>query len=246
MCVISISKLLDEQEFHHNFQPIYNTTNWRTLGYEVLFRSRLYVNPEEAFKEARNEKKLYELDTQSIHKALFTYQEANYKKENGYLFLNVFPSTILNPNFQSFLNKIITEELLNSQQIVFELSEIEFTNEFSDLAKSIQQLQELGILIAIDDIGKGYSNLQTVIELSPNFLKLDRFFTKELTSSQKKQRWIKHFLDYAEEFESDVILEGLETEIELATAKALGVPYGQGYILGRPDFLPTQKLDYFK
>ncbi len=223
-----------EEEFYHYFQPIYSLGSFERLGYEVLLRSNVYANPEIAFLEAKKAKKLYELDSRSIHKALCTYHSAGQSKNGETLFLNVFPSTILHNNFPIFLKRIITENYLTSQQIVLEISESEVIDDFCIFKSRILELKKLGFLIAIDDIGRGYANFQSIIELDPDYLKLDRYLAKDLHLSKQKQNLITFLHSYCERENKHLILEGLEDDNELSVAKTLGIPYGQGYLLGKP------------
>jgi EAL domain-containing protein (putative c-di-GMP-specific phosphodiesterase class I) len=234
---VSIYTFIREEQFYHYFQPIYHLSNWTKLGYEVLLRSNLYSNPEYTFLEAKKEKQLYELDSRSIHKAILTYHKAGLRKKDGNLFLNILPSTILNQNFSSFLNKIIADNYLVSQQIVLEISESELIDDLEDFKIRISELKKQGILIAIDDIGKGYASFKNIVELEPDFLKLDRYFAKDLHLSTQKQTLISLFISYCEQYKTQLILEGVESEEEVAIAKALGVPFAQGYIIGRPALL---------
>lgn len=230
---MSIVSFIREEQFYHFFQPICNLENWGKVGYEVLLRSNKYPNPEYTFQEAQKEKQLYELDSRSIHKAIMTYHSAGLSKKEGFLFLNVFPSTILNQNFLSFLNQI-TENFVRGQQIVLEISETEIIDDFEVFKDKILSLKQQGILIAVDDIGKGYSNFKSIIELEPDYLKLDRYFAKDLHVSKQKQSVVKNFISYCQENDSSLILEGIENEKDLAIAKVLGISMGQGYILGKP------------
>jgi EAL domain-containing protein (putative c-di-GMP-specific phosphodiesterase class I) len=234
---LSIKHFLKEEKFYHYFQPIYSLKSGEKLGYEVLLRSNIYPNPDYTFQEARKEKQLYELDSQSIHKAIATYHSAGLSKKDGKLFLNIFPSTILNPSFPSFLNKIITNNYLDSQEIILEISESELIEEFDTFKERIAELKKIGFLIAIDDIGQGYTNLKIIIELEPDYLKFDRYFTQNLQLSKQKQAIITLFLSYCDQYKSQLILEGVENEEDITIAKELGIPIAQGYFLGRPALL---------
>lgn len=172
-----------------------------------------------------------------MHKAVSAYHSAGLLSKEGNLFVNVFPSTILHSSFPSFLNKIMTDFALNSQQIILEITETECVNRFHLLKSKIFELKSQGFQIALDDVGKGYFNFQSIIELEPNYLKLDRYLSNDLHLSRKKQALILVFLDYCKENNVQLILEGLEKEIEVKTAESLGVPIAQGYFLGKPTSL---------
>lgn len=229
--------LIQNENFFHHFQPIYCLRTSNRLGYEVLLRSDVFSNPEDTFHEARKVKRLYELDSRSIHKAVMTYLNVDARNRDELLFINVFPSTILNPSFHSFLKRMMDENPINSQQIVLEISETELIEDVQLLKSKIIAIRKLGFLIAIDDVGKGYSNFQAMIELEPNYLKLDRYFSKDLHLSKRKQEIILFFSQYCKAQNITLVLEGLESESEVSTAKALGIPNAQGYFLGRPNVL---------
>ncbi|MFQ3542588.1 EAL domain-containing protein [Halobacillus rhizosphaerae] len=156
----------------------------------------------------------------------------------GFCFLNVFFSTILNPNFRSFINKIVTTYPI-SQNIIFEINEMEDYGDTKVFMQALNFVRELGIGIAIDDMGKGNSQLQSIIEWKPDYVKLDRYLTKGLNESKRKQSIVKLLLGYSQEFGIKVIMEGIETVEELKTAKDLGVYIAQGFALGTPERLKT-------
>lgn len=238
-----------EEQFFHHFQPIFDLSSNNKLGYEALLRSEKYSNPQMIFNQALKENKLYDLDSRSIHKAISTYDSAGFTKKEGILFVNVIPSTISNPNFQTFLNQIIINYSIKRQEktfykhkIVLEISESETIDDFEAFRSNIKEIKDLGFLIAIDDIGVGNANFHYILELSPDFLKLDRYFAENLSLSKNKQEFIKFFQYYCIEINCNLILEGIETERDLTCAKNLGIEFGQGYKLGKPDLLKTIKF----
>jgi EAL domain-containing protein (putative c-di-GMP-specific phosphodiesterase class I) len=232
-----INNLIRDEEFFHHFQPIYNIRDWVIIGREVLFRSKEFDSPEIPFSLAKKEKQLYELDSRSIHKAVSTYHMAGVSRSEGKLFVNAFPSTILNKNFPTFIISIMSKFNVSSNQLVIEISETERINNFRELSDSVNFLKENGIEIALDDVGKGLDNVQKIIELNPDFIKLDKYFTVDLYKSKKKQNFVQFLQNYCDEFNSHLILEGLEKPIDVAFAKVLGIKYAQGYALAKPDIL---------
>lgn len=234
---MSIKTFISEQKFYHHFQPIYYLYSEERVGYEALIRSSVYPNPEFIFREAKKEERLYELDSRSIHKALSTYHAAGLSKTKEKLFINVLPTTILNRNFPYFLHQIISDNLMKSQEIVIEISETESIEDFNIYTNRILEIKKEGFLIAIDDVGKGYTNIQSIIELKPDYLKLDLYFSRNLHVSKEKQSFVSFYVNYCKQFKIKLILEGLETEEDLEMAKELSVEIGQGYILGKPALL---------
>lgn len=229
-----IVRFIEEEQFYHYFQPIFDIKSDRRIGYEILMRSKTFRNPEQAFFAAKAANRLYDLDSRSIHKALTTYQETALSNINEFIFINVFPSTISHPNFNKFLDQLITRLTLSQNRIVLEISESELIEHPESFLQRLQSLKQQGYLIALDDVGKGYANFDMLIKMDPDYIKLDRLFSDHLDTSKKKQDLIRFFLRYCLENQVDLILEGLETKTEMETAKSLGVPNAQGFFLGKP------------
>lgn len=150
------------------------------------------------------------------------------------MFINVFPSTITNPAFLTFMNETLTETQLNSQQIIFEINETEVVPNIVSFKNSLSDLKKQGFLIAIDDVGRGSASLRAIIEIEPHYVKMDRYFSVNLSISVHKQEMIKSIITYCNNINIHFVLEGIENSIDLEVAKSLGVSCGQGYILGRP------------
>jgi EAL domain-containing protein (putative c-di-GMP-specific phosphodiesterase class I) len=231
-----LDKILKDDNFFHHYQPIYDIQNNDIIGYEGLFRTFSNLKPEDVFLNAKRKKMLYELDSRSIHKATLSYINVGNSLRNKNLFLNVFPTTIENPWFYSLITKIINENHISSQQIILEINEGEIFN-FKKLKESIERLKNLGIRIALDDCGKGQSSMKSIIELNPDFIKLDQYFADGLVKSLKKQNVLLFLLEYGKKFNSQLIVEGIEDEQSLRILKNIGIRYAQGFFLGKPSKL---------
>lgn len=227
-------QLNSDEEFQHVYQPIYNLSNFSVHGHEAFIRYKNYhQNIEAIFLQAKKLNKLYDLDTNSISKAMLTYSQQGYLRPM--LFLNVFVSTLLDHSFLLFFEDLLSKVDIPLKKIVLEINEAEEITDHKLLRKKVIYLQDKGIKIAIDDFGKGSASLKNVIELEPDYVKLDRYFSTDLAFSSKKQKVVKSLVNH---FQGDIklILEGIEKSEDLAMAKALGVPTGQGYLLGKPDY----------
>ncbi|MBO0961043.1 EAL domain-containing protein [Neobacillus sp. MM2021_6] len=228
----SIHKIIDQEEFTHYSQGIYNLGDWEKIGSEILLRSD-YGSPEVIFQEAKMANRLFELEKKSLLKLFHTYINGSELKES--LFINVYPSTIMHPDFPLLIKTIVNLISANLiHKITFEIIEAERVVHFALLKERIKYLKKSGFQIAIDDIGKGWSSLSMIIEIQPNYLKLDRYFSDNLSMSPSKQKMIQSLLTYANGTKSKVILEGIELETDLAAAKYLGVQMCQGYLIDKP------------
>lgn len=220
------------EEFYHFFQPLYSLASDRIFGYESLLRSKHFSNPETFFEKAKKENKRHELDMQSIKKSIEFYFQ--FELKDSPLFINIFPATLLHPSFQPFIENLILSTKVIPNLVVFEI--IEEDVDLISLIAVVSSLRKLGFGVASDDVGKGAASLEAIIELQPQFVKMDRYFSINLSKSVLKQRMIETLLNYCKN-NSILILEGIEYPEDLSIAKALGVTIGQGYLLGRPDYL---------
>ena len=80
--------------------------------------------------------------------------------------------------------------------------------------------------------------MKSIIELNPDFIKLDKYYIEDLYKSEQKQDLIHSLLNYCEKFNSKLIVEGVEDKVNLALLKGMGIQYAQGYLLGMPTLLP--------
>jgi EAL domain-containing protein (putative c-di-GMP-specific phosphodiesterase class I) len=237
MDMFDIRKIITCEEIEHEYQPMWNLTSWEIYGYEALIRfpGQIITDIESIFQMAREQELLFELDTLSIGRAIQAFP-IQYLK-NKQLFVNVFPSTLLHSEFEVFLQKLVQNHPGIRGKVVFELNETIVEGSIWNiplLKEKVTLLKSYGLSIAIDDIGNGVGTFQKIIELSPDFIKLDRYFSKSLSKTKEKQEMITLLNDYCRG-RIGLVLEGIEEEVDLAYAKYLKVPIGQGYLLGRPE-----------
>lgn len=226
------------QHIYHYFQEIHSFDKNNVIGYEALLRTSDSIDPESYFMTAKNEKHLFDTDTYSIRKAITAFPFHN----DTLLFVNVLPSTVIDNRFRSFINRLTTEVSFPISRVVFEITEcMDIANQHV-MAVACNFLRELGFLIALDDVDKGSGSLQHIVVLQPDYIKLDKFFAKELSTSLNKQRMIQSLLAYCQ---SDIklVLEGIEQQEDLHIAKEIGVEIGQGFLLGKPGDFPVKMAD---
>lgn len=238
--------LLSKRHFFHYYQPIVNLYTDEIEGYEALFRSAFFQTPEEAYQFAIRKKKLFELDTHSIQKALCVYTQHNKSgSKDARLFLNTYPSTILHSDFVPFMLHLLERCPIPASRIVLEIVEHERISDFPALIKKLNNLRKMGLLIAVDDFGKGSDNISRTIEIDADYIKLDRYFSIDLDLSRKKRAYVEFLVDYCNQFAAKLVFEGLETAADIHNAQKLGVRYAQGFAIGKPwPISETMRGDY--
>lgn len=236
----SIQELFAKYHLYHLYQPICYVPGEQRLGHEALIRSESGVYPNELFQQAMRQNQLFELDTMSIWTTVSAYfHSPAAEQSNHLLFVNIFPSTLASERFPSFVDKVAAQFSRFTKRIVFEINESVVDGAAWDrepFLRHVDLVRQQGFLIALDDVEEGMSTLKKAVQLAPDFLKLDKFFSAELSSSSQKQKAVRLFVEYCKGA-CNLILEGIEKEDDLRKASALGVRFAQGYLLGKPGLL---------
>lgn len=230
-----LQDLIIKEEIKTVYQPIVNLTNHTIIGYEALSRgpkNTEYENPYALFNIADEAGLLFELDRICRRKA---FKNAIGLKKNLKLFVNIFPSTIHDPVFKGkYLKSFLKDIAINPHNIVLEVSEKQVIENFEIFQKASKYYSDIGFAIAIDDTGTGYSNLQSLINLKLQYIKIDISLIRHVNKNILKQRLVKALTQLGVSMKADIIAEGIETKEEMNTLIELGVIYGQGFLFAKP------------
>jgi two-component system, chemotaxis family, CheB/CheR fusion protein len=214
-------------------QPIVDLTSRETKGYELLTRTTLVssLTPLTMFQLAQEGGVLNALDERCLRLGLKTATEILPGMKRN---INLYPSTLM-----SFSEETIVDLFsdLPPNTYYVELSEQQILGEASYLLPRINSLRNLGVGIAIDDVGFGRTALESLIILEPEIVKIDRTYIDGVADDPTRQRWLVRLVRAARSLGSDLIAEGIETERDANAAAELGIRLGQGYFYGRPDHL---------
>lgn len=209
------------------YQPIFKLDTMDVFGFEALVRSKVHrnFNAMELFYQAQIQRNLTILDYQLILKA-----QQLFKFKNTYtLFINIFPSTLLDKRFMSWWQEF--SGIVPS--IVLELSEEEPINDWKTIKSVIRSLKACGVKIAVDEMGEGYSFLRHWMKYEPDLIKLDRRYMVSLIENKNKQMAIKNLVSMVNS-SAEIVAEGVEHIECVDIIRDLGIQYAQGYALGRP------------
>jgi EAL domain-containing protein (putative c-di-GMP-specific phosphodiesterase class I) len=102
----------------------------------------------------------------------------------------------------------------------------------------LAEIRARGILLAVDDLGAGYSNLKYIEELNPQVVKLDRQLVAGVRRNSRQEKLVRSIIRLCHDMDAKVVAEGIETLDELAAARDAGADYCQGYLLARPSYPP--------
>ncbi|WP_018247606.1 EAL domain-containing protein [Orenia marismortui] len=239
-----LKDIIDNKSIRTLFQPIINLKTAEILGYEALSRGpkgSSLESPLKLFSLAKKHNMLFNLEQLCREKALLNTQNI---EEGNKLFLNIDPGVIYDSNFKAGTTKEIINNISISQNdIVIELTETTCIDDFQGFRLALNHYTDQGYQIAIDDTGAGYSGLQSIVSISYNYIKLDRSLVMNIDQDPVKQALLETFMRFAKKINSKVIAEGIETVAELDILIQMGVDYGQGYLIARPDASIPKKLD---
>ena len=216
-------------EFHPVFQPIVDLGSLAIVGYEALTRFTDGIRPDLRFTEAASVGLGHEYELAAIESALTA---ASRLPAEAFLTLNMSPGLVLESGRR--LRKMMGAI---TRPLILELTEHIPIDDYAVLRKAIQAL---GLELAVDDAGAGYSSLRHILELRPAFVKVDISLVQGIDADEPRRALVAGLVYFAIGSGCRLIAEGIQTEAELRTLQQLGVPLGQGYLLGRP--LPVEDI----
>ncbi len=227
-----VARILDKNLLKYFFQPIVNATDGEIFSYEALMRSNtdMRIPPLLIIKYADMLNRLDDVENATFKNVLKIVDERPDIFETRKVFINSIPGTKLKDSDRA----AIKESLLSkSGSAVVELTE---ESELSDdQLKSIKtEYRSMGIDLAIDDYGTGYSNVSNLLRYMPNYVKIDRALLTDIQDSSQKQHFVREIIDFCHTNGIKALAEGVETRDELHEVIRLGADLIQGYYIARP------------
>jgi len=210
------------------FQPIVDLRTGSTVGAEALsrFLAPPVRPPDHWFAEAADVGRDVELEVAAVEAAL---QQLRKLPRGIYLSLNASPTTMVSPEFRSVIADVAAE------RVVLELTEHTGIDDYDSFKGAISQLRSQGLRLAIDDAGSGFSSFRHILNLRPDVIKLDITLTRGIDLDPARRALGAALLTFGlDAYNASMVAEGIETEGELNTLRALGCRYGQGFYLGKP------------
>jgi EAL domain-containing protein (putative c-di-GMP-specific phosphodiesterase class I) len=129
---------------------------------------------------------------------------------------------------------------LDPRCLKIEITETVAMSDIANASSTLHALKALGVTLAVDDFGAGYSGMSYLLRSPIDAIKIDRSYVREVAESEEDRRTIQAVLAFASTLELTVVAEGVETADQLATLRGLGVHHGQGFLFSRP--IPPDSL----
>ena len=226
---------------HAVFQPIVRASGGAIEGYEALIRGpegTLVHEPAGLFAQARSRGLLAQLEMAALETAARAFSELELP---GRLFLNASPA-LATRHTEVFLGfaRRLSGMGLAPERVVIELTEGDKIHDLDRIRQVVDSLRKLGLQIALDDLGEGFSSLRLWKELAPEIVKVDKHFIQGIDQDPLKRQFLRAIQDIALAAQTQLVAEGIETAGELRVIRDLKVTYAQGYFLARPARVPEQ------
>ena len=241
-----LAGLIRSDALHPVFQPIVSLSDGSIYSHEALIRgpqNTSFHTPDTLLAAAAQENLNFEFENFCIAVALDRWGKLS---ECGRLFVNISAEVlvqVLKRCGRDALLKFICDLGVIPRMLVLEITEYERVADMDDLANVVREIRSAGVSLALDDFGDGRSSLRLWSQLKPEYVKIDKYFTKNISQHADKLKTIQALQQIAAIFDSALVAEGIETENDLRVLRDLGIAYGQGYFLERPAPLPREQIE---
>jgi len=233
----ALDRLLAPGGITSMYQPIYLVSDGapELYGFECLSRGPRGTNfesPDVLFDYVRLKRQEIVIDRACIAAAL---RNLPHLDDGVQISINVHASTLgRDPSFTEFLANTCRDTRVAPSHVTVEIVEHAPPWDNEAFQRALASLRQIGASIALDDVGLGQSNFKMLLDASPEFLKLDRYFVDGCSNDPKRRAVISSIEELARRFGARVIAEGVETEADLATVRGIGVSLVQGFLFSKP------------
>lgn len=229
--------LLKKGQLILQFQPIVSSSDFEVLKMESLVRIKhqdLGIVSPYFIKYFKALNKIQELDYWVIEES---FKYGKLIKERGKsigISINISVETFINDSFVDNIEVLVKKYSVAPQNFTLEIVEEVCLIDIKNVKRKIEDLRKIGFELAIDDFGTGYSSLSYLVDLSVDYIKIDRMFISNITSPKGEVILIK-IVQLCKSVGSKVIIEGVETEEELEIIRKMEVDLIQGYFFYKPN-----------
>lgn len=241
-----LRQALEREQFVMHYQPQIELTTGQIIGLEALIRwqhpEKGLLTPGGFIPIAETSGLMASIGAWALRTACAYAQKL---VSNGRaplrMSINISPLQFKAANFTELVSKILAETGFDPQCLELEITEGIAMEHTEETISRLSALREMGVKLAIDDFGKGYSSLSYLKHLPVTTLKIDMAFVRGILTNQYDSAIIEAILTLAKSLDMDVIAEGIENEEQRQALRSLGCELGQGYLFSHP--IPPEELN---
>lgn len=238
---------LAQQQFHAVFQPQADLIDGKPCGAEALVRwqhpQRGLVSPADFLPVAEESGLVVDIDRVMARAAMEQAVRLHAQGLGMPISFNLSSQSLCSPDTAPAIAALVEQTGADPAWLGVEITETSLMHDLQVSQQTIAQLRGLGLHIAIDDFGSGYSSMAYLLRYPSHFLKIDREFIQALGQGATHQRMVRNLIGLAHGMGIGVIAEGVETPEQTAQLKEFGCDLIQGYGFSRP--LSAQALEDF-
>ncbi len=234
----SLKKAIEESRMQLYYQPILKLDEKTISHYEVLIRmfdeQGNVVFPGSFIPAAERMGLIRDIDEWVLGHAL---QELalNLKSYPDLKFtVNISAPSLQAPDFPAIVEQALMDSGIASKHLIIELTETSYIENFDQVLKNLKQIDGFGVKIALDDFGVGFSSFSYLKKMPLSYVKLDGSYVKELLNSPEDQVFVESVSKMVQAFGMQTIAEFVGDEATCQRLLELGVSYGQGFFIGKP------------
>lgn len=234
--------IIDENRFSYHFQPIVNTLDGSIYSYEALMRpkSDMGMTPLLILKYAELMGRLKDIESETFLNVLSIIDSNKAIFKDRRVFINSIPKIKLKGSEFRRVGELLIK---HSDTAVVELTE-QTESADDDLETLKERYLNMGVKIAIDDYGTGYSNVNNLLRYMPDYVKIDRSLISDIQNNPQKKHFVREIIDFCHATGIMALAEGVETSEELRTVILMGVDLIQGFYTARPDAEIADSIPY--
>lgn len=241
----SLRQALEKEQFCLHFQPQFSLTRRRPVGLEALVRWQHpelgVISPDRFIPLAEDTGLIVPLGEWVLRTAC---QHHRQWLESGMrpmrMAVNLSRRQFLQTNLIEMVGDVLDDTGLPPEYLELEITESTIMTDANQAISTMRALREMGVHLAIDDFGSGYSSLSCLKQFPISKLKIDRSFVRDLTSTGENAAITRAIIALARSLNLEVVAEGIESKEQLRFLKKRGCHHGQGYLFSRP--LPVARL----
>jgi len=243
----ALAGLLRRSDLHPLYQCIAFFNSGKIFGHEALIRGpvgKALHMPDALLQAAAAAESLtYEFESLAAAREIEGWGTL---REPGRIFVNVSAAVLVQVvqacGVAALRHRVMAMGVL-PRMVVLEITEHERVSDMDRRAKVVEEVRDMGMSLALDDFGDGRSSLRLWSQLKQEFVKIDKYFTKDISRHADMLKTIQALQQIGAIFNTGLVAEGIETLEDLRVLRDLGIPDGQGYLLGLPTDKPVAAID---
>lgn len=246
--VEEMKRAIENKDFLVYYQPKFDINTEKTVGSEALIRWKHsevgYIGPMKFIPLAEKTHLIVEIGRfvfRQVCKDIADWKTRGIKLKQ--VSINISRIELYQPDVLEFIERILETYRIRPSNIQLEITETVALDEYKYIGEVLRKISDMGISMAIDDFGSGYSSLGCLQNFKVDVLKLDRSFLENIDKSDRGVNILRGMIDLSNELGLDTVCEGIENKEQLDMLKVMKCKYGQGYIFAKP--MPKSEYEKF-